>query len=85
MIERCDKNGLLADVIYDDGNMEQVTLDHIRRRAESPSAEAVVQQLCNFLLDVPIPCNYQHALILDSTAPVDERGEMPWMQSIRKK
>ena len=34
VIERCYKNGLIVDVIYDDGNMEQVTLDHIRWRAE---------------------------------------------------
>ena len=84
VIERCYKNGLIVDVIYDDGNMEQVTLDHIRWRAESPGAEAVVKQLCNVMLDVPTPRNYQHALALDSTAPVNERGETPWMESMRK-
>ena len=38
VIERSYKNGLVVDVIYDDGNMEQVVLDHVRWRALSPSA-----------------------------------------------
>ena len=79
-----ERSYFIVDVIYDDGNMEQVTLDHIRWRAESPGAEAVVKQLCNVMLDVPTPRNYQHALALDSTAPVNERGETPWMESMRK-
>jgi hypothetical protein len=69
--------------IYDDGNMEQVTLDHVRWRALYPKADHVVQQLCNVMLDVPTPRNYAHALNLDSqSAPVNERGETPWQESM---
>ena len=85
VIERSYKDGLVVDVIYDDGNMEQVTLDHIRWRALYPKADHVVQQLCNVMLDVPTPRNYDHALNLDSqSAPVNERGETPWQESMRK-
>ena len=85
MIERSYNDGLVVDVIYDDGNMEQVTLDHVRWRALYPKADHVLQQLCNVMLDVPTPRNYAHALNLDSqSAPVNERGETPWQQSMRK-
>jgi hypothetical protein len=85
VIERSYNDGLVVDVIYDDGNMEQVTLDHVRWRALCPKADHVVQQLCNIMLDVPTPRNYAHALNLDSqSAPVNERGETPWQESMRK-
>ena len=39
MIERSYNDGLVVDVIYDDGNMEQVTLDHVRWRGLSTSVD----------------------------------------------
>ena len=84
VIERCYKDGLVADIIYEDGNMEQVTLDHVRWRAMSPSADEVVQQLCNVMLDAQTPRNYQHALTLDASAAVNAQGDTPWKASMRK-
>lgn len=64
--------------------MEQVTLDHVRWRAQSPHADEIVQRQCNVTLDVATPCNCQHALTFDTAATVDEHGDTPWMASRRK-
>ncbi len=84
VIERTYKTGLAADIIYDDGNMEQVTLDHARWHALSPSANETIQQLCNVMLDAPTPRSYQHALTLDASSAVNDHRDTLWKASMRK-